>query len=52
MPLGQPFLGEFKYDTEVFIYLLFISIYSVNIKPPGHRFGFSLAWGWQNLQGV
>ena len=26
-------------------FLLFI--YSVNIKPPRHRFGFSLAWGWQ-----
>jgi hypothetical protein len=27
----------------IFIYLLF----SVNIKPPRHRFGFSLAWDWQ-----
>ena len=26
-------------------FLLFI--YSGNIKPPRHRFGFSLAWGWQ-----
>jgi hypothetical protein len=26
-------------------FLLFI--YSVNIKPPRHHFGFSLAWGWQ-----
>ena len=24
-----------------------IFIYSVNIKPPRHRFGFNLAWGWQ-----
>jgi hypothetical protein len=22
-------------------------LFSVNIKPPRHRFGFSLAWGWQ-----
>ena len=29
-----------------YLLLLFI-IYSVNIKPPRHRFGFSLAWGWQ-----
>jgi hypothetical protein len=21
----------------------------VNIKPPRHRFGFSLAWGWQYI---
>ena len=28
-------------------YLLFIIYLSVNIKPPRHRFGFSLAWGWQ-----
>ena len=28
------------------VYLLFI-LFSVNIKPPRHRFGFSLAWGWQ-----
>ena len=28
-------------------YLLFIYCLSVNIKPPRHRFGFSLAWGWQ-----
>jgi hypothetical protein len=28
--------------------LLFIS--SVNIKPPRHRFGFSLAGGWQNTK--
>ena len=28
---------------------LFIHYYlfSVNIKPPRQRFGFSLAWGWQ-----
>ena len=26
---------------------MFVIIYSVNIKPPRHRFGFSLAWGWQ-----
>ena len=30
-----------------YYYLLFIS--SVNIKPPRHRFGFSLAWGWQYM---
>ena len=33
----------------LFIILLFIYYLSVNIKPPRHRFGFSLAWGWQNL---
>ena len=27
------------------IYLFYL--FSVNIKPPRHRFGFSLAWGWQ-----
>ena len=25
---------------------MFIYLFSVNIKPPRHRFGFSLAWGW------
>ena len=25
-------------------------LFSVNIKPPRHRFGFSLAWGCQNRQ--
>ena len=31
------------------IYYLFIYyLFSVNIKPPRHRFGFSLAWVWQN----
>jgi hypothetical protein len=24
-----------------------IYLFSVNIKPPRHRFGYSLAWGWQ-----
>ena len=28
-------------------YLFIIYYLSVNIKPPRHRFGFSLAWGWQ-----
>ena len=27
--------------------LLLLFYLSVNIKPPRHRFGFSLAWGWQ-----
>ena len=33
----------------IIYFLLFIIIYlfSANIKPPRHRFGFSLAWGWQ-----
>ena len=26
-----------------------IYLFSVNIKPPRHRFGFSLTWGWQYL---
>ena len=30
---------------------LFIYLFSVNIKPPRHRFGFSLAWGWQYYDG-
>jgi hypothetical protein len=30
----------------IFIYL-FIYLFRVNIKPPRHRFGFSLAWDWQ-----
>ena len=29
--------------------LLFMS--SVNIKPTRHRFGFSLAWDWQYMDG-
>ena len=31
----------------IFIFIIII-IYSVNIKPTRHRFGFSLAWDWQN----
>ena len=31
----------------IIIYYLFI--YSVNIKPSRHRFGFSLAWDWQYI---
>jgi hypothetical protein len=31
--------------------VLFIYLF-VNIKPPRHRFGFSLAWGWQNQVGT
>jgi hypothetical protein len=30
-----------------YYYLLFYLLFSVNIKPPRHRFGFSLAWDWQ-----
>jgi hypothetical protein len=29
------------------VYYLLLFIYSVNIKPSRHRFGFSLAWDWQ-----
>jgi hypothetical protein len=47
MSLGHPFLGEFKLGQKSG-YLLFI-LFSVNIKPPRHRFGFSLAWDWQNI---
>ena len=37
-----------KWKTTSKILLFIIIIYlSVNIKPPRHRFGFSLAWGWQ-----
>ena len=43
MPLGQPFLGEFKWDTKV-VYL-FIYYLVVNIKPPMHRFNISLCLG-------
>ena len=32
----------------VYLFILF----SVNIKPPRHCFGFSLAWGWQNHSGL
>ena len=28
-------------------YYLFYYLFSVNIKPSRHRFGFSLAWDWQ-----
>jgi hypothetical protein len=34
---------------SLLLLLLFI-IYSVNIKPPRHRFGLSLALGWQYTQ--
>ena len=40
---GKPFLGLAQL-SKIFIYL-----FSVNIKPPRHRFGFSLAWVWQYL---
>ena len=40
---GKPFLGLAQL-SKIFYYYL-----SVNIKPPRHRFGFSLAWGWQNV---
>jgi hypothetical protein len=39
---ATPFLGLAQL-SKIFI----IIISSVNIKPPSHRFGFSLAWGWQ-----
>jgi hypothetical protein len=29
-----------------------IYLFSVNIKPPRHCFGFSLAWGWQYLTAI
>ena len=35
---------QIGHKSGLFIYYLF----SVNIKPPRHRFGFSLAWVWQN----
>jgi hypothetical protein len=38
---GKPFLGLAQL-SKIFIYL-----FSVNINPPRHRFGFSLAWDWQ-----
>jgi hypothetical protein len=48
MPLGHPCLGDFKYDSKVVLFIIYLFIYlSVNIKPPRHRFGFSLALGWQ-----
>ena len=28
---------------------LFIYLFSVTIKPPTHRLGFSLAWDWQKI---
>ena len=37
-------------DSLIFLdfkYLLLL--FSVNIKPPRHRFGLCLAWGWQYL---
>ena len=45
MPLGQPFLGEFKEDTKVVFIIIYYFIYSVHIKPPRHRFGLSLCLG-------
>ena len=32
-------------------FIIFI-ISSVNIKPTRHRFGFSLAWDWQNIEKI
>jgi hypothetical protein len=29
--------------------IIIIIIDTVNIKPPRHRFGFSLSWGWQYI---
>ena len=42
---AKHFLGLAQLSKIFIIYYLFI--YSVNINPPRHRFGFSLAWGWQ-----
>ena len=51
MPLGQPFqIGHKSGLLLLFIYYLLLFIYSVNIKPPRHRFGFSLASGWQKYK--
>ena len=35
-----------------FIIYFIIIISSVNIKPTKHRFGFSLAWDWQNESNI
>ena len=31
----------------IFIIIIYYYYLSVNIKPPRHRFGFSIAWDWQ-----
>jgi hypothetical protein len=55
MPLGRPFWENSNRTQKWFYYLLLfiiiyyyllLFIYSVNIKPSRHRFGFSLAWDW------
>ena len=43
---GTSLSGRIQIGHKSGLFLLFI-IYSVNTKPPRHRFGFSLAWGWQ-----
>ena len=36
---------------HLFLFIIII-IYSGNIKPHRHSFGFSLAWGWQYLASI
>ena len=33
--------------TQKWFLLFYLLLFIMNIKPPRHRFGFSLAWGWQ-----
>jgi hypothetical protein len=39
--------GRIQKGHKSGLLLFIIIIYSVNIKPSRHRFGFSLAWDWQ-----
>jgi hypothetical protein len=42
---------QIGHKSGFYLLLLFFLYYYysfiVNVKPPGHRFGFSLAWDWQ-----
>ena len=41
------FVFSYIFPTNQQIIFIYLFISSVNIKPPRHHFGFSLAWGWQ-----
>ena len=38
---------QIGHKSGLLLFIIIIIYLSVSIKPPRHRFGFSLAWGWQ-----
>ena len=38
---------EHKSGSLLLLFIYYYYYLCVNIKPPGHCFGFNLAWGWQ-----